>query len=141
MATTSVTLRRLLLPHPHVSPVPSPRATMRRVLPLMKTTALLLLSLLPSGHQLDESETVQETPVVVSTVSELTKALEGANPGETIYLRGGTYRCPTTMTIARSGSASAPIRLFAYPSDATRPRLNFSTLATRAFSCRPVTGT
>ena len=88
MATTSVTLRRLLLPHPHVSPVPSPRATMRRVLPLMKTTALLLLSLLPGGHQLDESETVQETPVVVSTVSELTKALEGAKPGETIYLRG-----------------------------------------------------
>jgi hypothetical protein len=95
----------------------------------MKITALLLLSLLPGGHQLDGSETVQETPVVVSTVSELTKALEDAKPGETIYLRGGTYRCPTTMTIARSGSASAPIRLFAYPSDATRPRLDFSTLA------------
>ncbi|WP_299616117.1 right-handed parallel beta-helix repeat-containing protein [uncultured Tateyamaria sp.] len=49
-------------------------------------------------------------------LSTIAAAHELVNPGDTIYLRGGTYDLPldTTTTLSKSGTADAPIRLMAY---------------------------
>lgn len=66
---------------------------------------------------------------IVSTTSELLSALTGANPGDSIYLRGGTYTLGTTINLTRSGSASQKIYLASYPDDPTRAKLDFSSMA------------
>lgn len=40
-----------------------------------------------------------------------------AGPGDTIYLRGGTYAFPAQLVISRSGTSGNPIRLFNYPGE------------------------
>ncbi len=45
------------------------------------------------------------------------KAVAVVAAGDTIALRGGTYKLDTTITIAKSGTASAPITLAAYQSE------------------------
>ncbi|MEV1085180.1 CBM35 domain-containing protein [Streptomyces sp. NPDC050211] len=56
----------------------------------------------------------------------LTSAISRITPGGTIYLRGGTYNQPSTVTIpaGNNGSASARTTLSAYPGET--PVLNFS---------------
>ncbi len=54
----------------------------------------------------------------------LSKAVALAQPGNVIYMRGGTYPYTSTITIDRSGTPTNWIRLFAYPGE--RPVLNFS---------------
>ncbi|MBN2575900.1 MAG: right-handed parallel beta-helix repeat-containing protein, partial [Deltaproteobacteria bacterium] len=50
--------------------------------------------------------------------------------GGTIYLRGGTYASSSTITLSKSGSSGSRINLRAYPLDAARPLVDFSTQAT-----------
>ncbi|MGE5807424.1 MAG: right-handed parallel beta-helix repeat-containing protein [Ignavibacteria bacterium] len=50
-----------------------------------------------------------------------------AQPGDTIYLRGGTYTLSTTITISRDGSESSRFYLSAFNYE--RPLLNFSSMA------------
>jgi hypothetical protein len=57
------------------------------------------------------------------------KAVTAAVAGDTIYLRGGTHTYTTTITIAKSGTAGAKFYMFAYPGDANRPILDFSSMA------------
>jgi hypothetical protein len=45
------------------------------------------------------------------------KAVAVVAAGDTIALRGGTYKLDTTITIAKNGTASAPITLAAYQSE------------------------
>src|SRR4051794_15426126 len=45
------------------------------------------------------------------------KAVGAVAAGGTIALRGGTYQLASTVTIAKSGTASAPITLTAYQSE------------------------
>ena len=52
------------------------------------------------------------------------KAASVANPGNLIYVRGGTYTTNATISISRNGSAASPIRLQAYPGE--HPILDFS---------------
>jgi len=47
-----------------------------------------------------------------------------ANPGDLIYVRGGIYRTNRVLSLNRSGTAAAPIHLFAYPGE--HPVLDFS---------------
>ncbi len=49
-----------------------------------------------------------------------------SQPGDTIYLRGGTFSLSSTLIIGtnRNGTAASPVNLFAYPGDAT-PVLDF----------------
>jgi hypothetical protein len=47
----------------------------------------------------------------------LQKAHDIANPGDTIYMRGGTYLMPTQTSITRSGSSGSRISVFNYPSE------------------------
>lgn len=54
----------------------------------------------------------------------LAKAASLANAGNLIYLRGGTYNWTSTVSLSRSGSATAPIRVRAYPGE--KPVLDFS---------------
>lgn len=52
------------------------------------------------------------------------KALGVAQPGDTIYVRGGTYAYSSTISISKSGTASANFSLLAYPGE--RAVLDFS---------------
>ncbi|MFE9740635.1 carbohydrate-binding protein [Streptomyces sp. NPDC006477] len=58
----------------------------------------------------------------------LTSAISRVAAGGTIYLRGGTYRHSTTITVppGNNGTASARKKLYAYPGET--PVLNFSAM-------------
>ncbi|MEU5220607.1 CBM35 domain-containing protein [Streptomyces sp. NPDC020807] len=64
----------------------------------------------------------------VSAPTTLTSAISRVTAGGTIYLRGGTYRHSTTVTVpaGKNGTASARTRLAAYPGEV--PVLNFSAM-------------
>ncbi len=64
------------------------------------------------------------TGTISSPFLTIGKAVTKVSAGQTIYLRGGTYNLTSTITISKSGTASAYINLFAYQSE--RPVLNFS---------------
>jgi ankyrin repeat protein len=51
-------------------------------------------------------------------------ALDIVGPGNNIVLRGGTYHCPRTVYINKSGEAGRPIRIIGYPGET--PILDFS---------------
>ncbi len=53
------------------------------------------------------------------------KAISLANPGDTIFARGGTYNLNSTLEITKAGATNNPINLQAYPGET--PILDFST--------------
>lgn len=55
----------------------------------------------------------------------ITTAIKKANPGDIIYLAGGTYPLSETIKISRSGTASSPITIQPEP-ETGRPILDFS---------------
>jgi len=55
------------------------------------------------------------------------KAAELAQPGQLVYLRGGTYLATTKIGLTRTGTAATPIRIRAYPGE--RPVLDVSATA------------
>lgn len=65
---------------------------------------------------------------VVANPTELTSALNSANPGDSIYVKAGSYAITTTLNISRSGNASQRIYLFPYPGDASRPLFDCSSM-------------
>ncbi len=71
---------------------------------------------------------------IAQPLATLYKVVSVANPGDLIYVRGGTYRTNRVLTISRNGSAASPIRLRAYPGE--KPILDFSTqtFGTRAIN-------
>lgn len=68
-----------------------------------------------------------EAPGSLAAPTTLAAAIARVAPGQTIFLRGGTYPSSVQITIARdnSGTAAAPKRLFAYEGET--PVLDFST--------------
>ena len=54
------------------------------------------------------------------------KAIGLANPGDTIFARGGTYNLNSRLRIQKSGATNNPINLFAYPGET--PVLNFASM-------------
>jgi fibronectin type 3 domain-containing protein len=54
-------------------------------------------------------------------------AISAASPGDTIYVRGGTYYYSTKISISKAGTSNAMYHLFAYPGE--RPILDFSAMA------------
>lgn len=51
--------------------------------------------------------------------STLNKAQSSASPGDTIYVRGGTYNYSAQMKLTKTGgSAASPFKVYAYPGDA-----------------------
>jgi hypothetical protein len=68
-------------------------------------------------------------PGTLAAPTTLTAAILEAQPGDTIYLRGGTYNYSATINIAfgNNGTSSNPKRIFAYQSEV--PVLNFSAQA------------
>ncbi len=59
----------------------------------------------------------------------ITKAVSASVAGDIIYLRGETHIYSTRINISKSGTSTNRISLLAYPGDATRPILNFSSMA------------
>lgn len=66
---------------------------------------------------------------VVETSQQILTAIASANPGETIYVRGGDYIFNSTIQISGNGSNNNLISLLAYSSDTERPRFNFSSMS------------
>jgi Right handed beta helix region len=56
-------------------------------------------------------------------------ALSKVSAGGTIYARGGKYALGATLTLSKDGTSGSPIVLRAYPLDAERPLLDFSSMA------------
>jgi Pel9A-like, right handed beta helix region len=63
----------------------------------------------------------------------LFKVASVANPGDLIYVRGGTYRTNITLTLSRNGAPGNPIRLRNYPGE--HPILD---LSPQAFGTRGI---
>ena len=59
-----------------------------------------------------------------SSFQTLSKAINQASSGDTIYLRGGNHNYNSTLVITKNGSSSAKINVFAYNNEI--PILNFS---------------
>ena len=55
------------------------------------------------------------------------KAVTMANPGDLLYVRGGTYTCATRINLSKSGTANQMNFLFAYPGE--KVILDFSSMA------------
>ena len=55
----------------------------------------------------------------------LSNAVRVANPGNLIYMRGGTYPTSAKISLTRSGAASQPIRVRSFPGE--QPLFNCST--------------
>lgn len=66
---------------------------------------------------------------VVETSQQILAAIASANPGDTIYVRGGDYIFNSTIQITGNGSNNNLNSLLAYPSDTERPRFNFSSMS------------
>lgn len=58
----------------------------------------------------------------------ITKAVSVANPGDTIYIRGGVHQYNTTITISKNGTSFSKYYMFAYPGE--RPIIDFSSMVT-----------
>ena len=59
----------------------------------------------------------------------LADALTRVSAGGTIYVRGGKYALGSTLALSKAGTEGSPIELRAYPLDAARPVLDFSSMA------------
>jgi Protein of unknown function (DUF1565). len=59
----------------------------------------------------------------------LQKAISVAQPGDTIFVRAGTYANNTTIGISQSGTSGNLICLYEYPPDNSRPVLDFSSMS------------
>ncbi|MDW6004196.1 right-handed parallel beta-helix repeat-containing protein [Vibrio mangrovi] len=80
----------------------------------------------PSGNS---GPDVDPNATVVDSSQGLLSAVSKAKAGDTIYLRGTTYYFNDSIDLDRSGSASKMITLSKYPSDSTRPLLDFSSMS------------
>lgn len=91
------------------------------------TPAVVTLSQPPTDGDLHVSPAGDDTNpgTLNSPFKTVQKAIAVAEPGDTIYLRGGTYPNSQTITIAKSGTPAARIKLWAYPGE--KPVLDFST--------------
>ena len=87
--------------------------------------ATLTLSAAPTNGTWFVSTTGNDSNpgTLASPFATLGKAASVALPGQTIYLRGGTYLPSATIHITNSGTANARIQLLAYPGE--QPYLNF----------------
>ncbi len=61
---------------------------------------------------------------ITEPLATIPRAVTLAGSGAIIYVRGGTHYYSSTIRIEKSGSAAAPIKLFAYPGE--QPVLNFT---------------
>ena len=78
------------------------------------------LFLSPTGN--DNNAGTKDQPYAT-----LAKAVSEVRAGDTCYVRGGTYKTGTTVTVTNSGSKDARICLFAYPGET--PVFDFSAMA------------
>jgi hypothetical protein len=73
--------------------------------------------------------TVDPTATIVGSAEELLSAIQSAEAGSTIFVRGGTYYFGETITLDQSGNQSNIISLSKHPDDNDRPMLDFSAMS------------
>ena len=75
---------------------------------------------------------IDPNATIVNSASSLLAAVSAASSGDIIYLRGGTYYLSSTINLNQSGTSSNPITLSKYPTDTSRPLLDFSAMAEKS---------
>ncbi len=93
---------------------------------MSKLIVFVLINLLFSTLNL------QAKVVPVKNVDELSSAIDNAKPGDTIYVKSGTYTFKTRTTIRNSGTPGEKIYFTAHPENKERPLFDFSALAEKS---------
>jgi hypothetical protein len=88
----------------------------------VSASTILGIFVSPSGNDADSGN--YNKPFLT-----IQKGISVAKPGDTIFVRAGTYASSTTMNLSQSGNAENLICLYAYPSDNSRPVLDFSAMS------------
>src|SRR5262245_30735812 len=82
-------------------------------------------SALATDYYVSPSGSDSNPGTLASPFATIPKAVSVVVAGDTIFVRGGTHSYSSTILIAKSGTAAAPIRLWAYQNE--QPLLDFST--------------
>jgi len=108
---------------------------------LLKNILIILIGIMPlanAGNLTDQNrgrlsdESDLKNKFYVTTPEELVVAIDKAKPGDKIFLRGGTYRMNSRLTVSNSGTSDKMITLFGNPEDKKRPLLDFSALGEKS---------
>lgn len=74
---------------------------------------LLFVPLIAAALVVVPGQPASAAQVRVTSLSALQSAMDKANPGDTVVLADGSYSAGSTLTIRRSGTASAPVTIAA----------------------------
>jgi hypothetical protein len=114
------------------NPVPSSSQTRRTlrarlcaVVSILLATACASTALAADYYVAPSGGSDTNPGTLAAPFATIPKAISVVAAGDNIYLRGGTHAYSSTITIANSGTSSAPIRLRNYASE--QPIINFST--------------
>lgn len=86
----------------------------------MRTVRTVLAASVIAGGLVLVASPASAATVVVSTVADLTSAVQNATAGTVIQVRGGTYYPTATLQSTANGTSSAPITLTAYGSETVK---------------------
>jgi len=105
------------------------RAFWRQVLLLMLSMFFAASTAYCSTYYVDPNGNDSNDGSINHPFKTIPTAVTAAAAGDMIYVRGGTHTYTTTISISKSGTASAMYYMFAYPGDANRPVLDFSSMS------------
>jgi hypothetical protein len=103
---------------------------MKKIFPLLILTFSILFKVAGKEYFVSTQGNDLYTGTIDNPFKSLQKAIDLIQPGDTIFLRGGTYNEPATITInyGNNGTESAKKHIFAYNNETVI--LNFSLLVT-----------
>jgi hypothetical protein len=101
------------------------RARLRAVVSILIATACVSAALAADYYVAPSGGSDANPGTLAAPFATIPKAISVVTAGDNIYLRGGTHAYSSMITIANSGTSSAPIKLRAYPGE--QPVINFST--------------
>jgi hypothetical protein len=78
------------------------------------------------------TDSIPESAVVVEDAAALLSAIQNAEAGSILYIRGGTYSFDDTIGLERDGNTTDAITLSKYPGDSERPLFDFSAMSESA---------
>lgn len=99
---------------------------MKRLLFPLRVILISFLPISATQYHVSTGGSDSNNGTVSQPVATITKGIELANPGDTIYVHAGTYNVNTSIRITKSGTAGSRICLFSVPGEA-RPAIDAST--------------
>ena len=96
----------------------------------MGMLSLVLVGVSAAMYYVAPSGNDANSGAIDSPFYKVSKAVSLVGPGDTIWMRGGTFSYSTTILITNSGTPLSLIKLWAYPNE--QPVLDFSAMADNA---------